>query len=85
MGNVQVQYKQRRGANEAGADITDPKEYLTELLMADFATTKGIYDALDDDQKAQFRAFFGEDEDPLESDCAAEMWMTANEEDPEAI
>ena len=28
MGNVQVQYKQRRGANEAGTDITDPKEYL---------------------------------------------------------
>ena len=33
----------------------------------------------------QFKAFFGEDEDPLESECSAEMWLTANEEDPEAI
>ena len=40
MGNVQVQYKQRRGANEAGSDITDPKDYLTELLTTDFDSSK---------------------------------------------
>ena len=36
MGNVQVQYKQRRGANEAGDDITDPVDYLRMLLGEDY-------------------------------------------------
>ena len=36
MGNVQVQYKQRRGAHEAGEEVTDPGEYLRMLLSEDF-------------------------------------------------
>ena len=46
MGNVQVQYKQRRGANEAGDDITDPAHYIKELLVEDYNSTKALYDSL---------------------------------------
>ena len=84
MGNVQVQYKQRRGANEAGEDITDPVDYLKELLIEDYNTTKGLYDSLPDDQKTQFRSFF-DDEDVLESKTCAEMWMNTYEEDMDTI
>ena len=51
MGNVQVQYKQRRGANEAGDDITNPLDYLRELLCEDYNSTKALYDGLSDDHK----------------------------------
>ena len=53
MGNVQVQYKQRRGANEAGTEVTDPKDFFTELLSDEqgkFDDFKTAYDGLDADK-----------------------------------
>ena len=84
MGNVQVQYKQRRGANEAGTEITNPLEYLRELLDSDFDATKALYDGLSEEHQTQFKSFF-EGDDIMESKAGAEMWLNTNEEDEETI
>ena len=84
MGNVQVQYKQRRGANEAGDDITDPAHYIKELLVEDYNSTKALYDSLPAEHQTTFKSFF-DDEDVLESKACAEMWMNTNEEDPDTL
>ena len=45
MGNVQVKYKARRGSAEAGAEITDPKDFLTECFTdEEWPKLKAAYD-----------------------------------------
>ena len=44
MGNVQVQYKQRRGANEPGTEVTDPKDWFEHFIEDKFAEFKPQYD-----------------------------------------
>ena len=45
MGAVEVKYKHSRGTNQAGAIIVDPKDWMRELLINDFASTKAMYEA----------------------------------------
>ena len=84
MGNVQVQYKQRRGANEAGSEVTNPLDYLRMLLQEDYDATKALYDGLPDEHKDAFRSFF-EGEDVLESSTSAEFWLNTYEEDEATV
>ena len=83
MGNVQVQYKQRRGANEAGTDVTDPKDFFTEMLSDEqgkFDGLKAAYDGLDADKQDTFKSFFDGD-DVMQSKQRFSMWLNENESD----
>ena len=83
MGNVQVQYKQRRGANEAGTEVTDPKDFFTELLSDEqgkFDDFKTAYDGLDADKQAELKSFF-DDDDVMQSKQRFTMWLNENESD----
>ena len=49
MGSVNVQYKERRGANEAGQQITNPVDYFNAIAhdAEDWNKLKALYDACD--------------------------------------
>ena len=47
MGNLKAQYKKKRGSNEAGADITDAKDFFKEFIDSEttiFDEHKALYD-----------------------------------------
>ena len=60
MGNVEVAYKERRGAHAPGEPITDPKDWVEQLLKHDFAETKTMYDGAPIEVKAEINEVFGE-------------------------
>ena len=46
MGNgVKVSYKARRGANAAGTEVTNAKDWWTQVCHEDFEQVKGAFDA----------------------------------------
>ena len=61
MGNLEVNYKQRRGSNEAGTEITDPLDFFREFLENNFNDFKPRYDSLPADKKAELRRIFDRD------------------------
>ena len=61
MGNVKVQYKQRRGGDEAGAEIDDAQAFFAEILNTQFNNTKAMYEGLDDEMKQAFLDIFNGD------------------------
>ena len=43
MGNVQVQYKQRRGANEPGSAVNDPKDWFEHFMEDHYDNFQPMY------------------------------------------
>ena len=82
MGNVQVQYKQRRGANEPGSEVTDPKDWFENIIEEQFDAMKPMYDALPGDKKSSFQSIF-DDTDVMNSKASFQMWFNENSEDTE--
>ena len=80
MGNVQVQYKQRRGANEPGTEVTDPKDWFEHFIEDKFAEFKPQYDQLPDDKKNQFKQIF-DDSDVMMAQTSFNMWFNENSDD----
>ena len=82
MGNVKVQYKQKRDGNEAGAEITDPKEFFKMMFEEEdqYAKTKAAFSQMPADKQAEFKAVFGET-DVLESHADANNWILLVEAD----
>ena len=58
MGNVKIVYKQCRGANQPGAEIKDPKDFMSSGLDTDFGKLKEKYDSLPADKQAEIKAAF---------------------------
>ncbi len=86
MGNVQVQYKQRRDGNTAGAEVTDPKDFIKMLFgdQAAFNNTKKMFDEMPADKQQAFKDVFGGD-NVCESFQEAGMWLTENEDDDDVL
>ena len=84
MGNVEVQYKPRRGANAAGTEVTNPKDWWTHICNEDFDKVKAAFDAATPEQRAAvLAAMDGADEETLRSAPSLEMWVNENEDDEE--
>ena len=88
MGNVNASYKQRRGANEAGTDIVNGKDYFSGMCDSgsqDFENMKALYDTLDAGKQAEFKAIFDGD-DVMRDRTALESWMNeAEDEDMDGV
>ena len=80
MGNVQVQYKQRRGANEPGTVITDPKDWFEAFIEDEFDNFKPMYEQLPQDKKNTFKEIF-DGADVMNSKVSFNMWFNENSED----
>ena len=80
MGNVQVQYKQRRGANEPGSEVTDPKDWFEHFIEEKFDEFKPMYDQLPEDKKATFKAIF-DDADVMMAKTSFNMWFNESSDD----
>ena len=73
MGNVQVTYRRSRAGHSAGTVITNPADWLEEILLENFDTYQGQYNGLSQQQKNAVNAAFG---DNVFSDAsAAEAWF----------
>ena len=50
MGSVQVKYRPSRGSSEAGALVTDAKEFFEQIIEQDrmYDHLKGCYDSFDE-------------------------------------
>ena len=84
MGAVSVKYKARRGANEAGSDVTDPIDFFENLLENQFDSYKPMYDSLDDDKKSAFKAIF-DDSDVMQNRSTFQMWLNECDNDSELL
>ena len=65
MGNLggkglSVKYKATRGTHEPGDNITDPKDWVEEMLKADRDATMERFNALTPDQQQAFEDCFGD-------------------------
>ena len=80
MGNVQVQYKQRRGANEPGSTVNDPKDWFEHFLEDHYDNFQPMYNALPDDKKNTFKAIF-DDTDVMNNKTSLSMWLNENSDD----
>ena len=58
MGQIQAVYKHRRDANEAGTEITDPKDWFENIILYKFDDMKPRYDALPDEKKTVLKGIF---------------------------
>ena len=81
MGQVQVEYKRRRGANEAGTPVTKPKDWFTELIQdsENWTKIKNLYD-----NNAEARSEIDrilEDSRVMENQTNAGMWLNEVEDD----
>ena len=81
MGAVEVKYKHSRGTNEAGAIIVDPKDWMRELLINDFASTKAMYEAAPEATQAAIDEVFGEK--IFTSVHIARTWVVERQDDYE--
>ena len=84
MGNINVSYKQRRGANEAGAECTEPLAYFENFIEDEFNKVKPLYDALPEDKKTEFKEIF-DGMDVMRDATTFESWKNENEDDPEGL
>ena len=75
-----MQYKQRRGANEPGTVINDPKDWFEAFIEDKFDEFKPQYDQLPADKKNTFKAIF-DDSDVMNSKVSFNMWFNENSED----
>ena len=86
MGNVQVQYKQRRDGNAAGSAVTAPLDFMKNLFGDQDAwnnTTK-LFAEMPPEKQAAFKAVFGSD-DVIGNFQTAGMWITENEEEDDVL
>ena len=81
MGSVQVEYKHRRGANEAGTPITKPKDWFNELIQDNehWNNIKNLYDN-NGEARSQIDGIF-EDSRVMENQTNAGMWLNEVEDD----
>ena len=84
MGNVQVQYKQRRGANEPGSNITDPKDWFEAFQEDHFDNFKPLFDQLPDDKKNTFKEIF-DGSDVMSNKTSFSMWLNESSDDAEYL
>ena len=86
MGNVQVQYKQRRDGNEAGTEVTDPKDFFKMLLgdQQSWQATKALYEEMPADKQAAFKAAFGGAE-VFSHQVTAAAWLTEIEDEEDDL
>ena len=75
-----MQYKQRRGANEPGTDVTNPKDWFELFLEDHFDNFKPMYDALPGDKQAEFKAIF-DDSDVMSNKTSFNMWFNESSDD----
>ena len=81
MGSVQVEYKHRRGANEAGTTVTNPKDWFTELITQQehWTNVKNLYDN-NAEAREQIDSIL-EDPKVMENQTQAGMWLNENEDE----
>ena len=84
MGNAEVQYKARRGANAEGDIITDPKDWFDALKTDKYGELKARYDSLSDDKKNEFKQIF-EGADVMGSVSNFELWINDMEDVPDEL
>ena len=77
MGNVKVTYKQRRGANEAGAEISTAVDFFTEILKEQFSQTKALFDSLPPSKQEEFLNLFDGELD-MTNEQTAGVWINEN-------
>ena len=73
MGNVQVTYRRSRSGQAAGSVITNPTDWLEEILLENFDTYQGQYNGLSQEQKNAINAAF--EANVFEDSGAAEAWF----------
>ena len=86
MGNVQVQYKQRRDGNAAGTEVKTPLDYM-KMLFGDqdaWNNTTKMFAEMPADKQNEFKAVFGSD-DVIGNFQTAGMWITENEEEEDVL
>ena len=83
MGTITVRYKMQRDDRHEPNKITDPTDWFDAITDERyFEQIKPKYDALPDDQKANLRTIF-DDEDVMASQSSAKMWYNENFGDDE--
>ena len=78
MGAVEVKYKSQRGSHPPGTVVSDPKDWLTTLLVEDFDNFKAQFDSLPEAKQQQILQVMDSD-DAMDNKGSAGMWLAEHE------
>ena len=86
MGNVHVEYKQRRDGNEPGTKVENPKDFLQRLFgdQDSWNVSKALFDQMPADKKSEFLSAF-DGEAVMDHHVTAASWIALNEDDDDAL
>ena len=85
MGPVIVKYKAQRGPHAPGDVVKDPKDWFNQVIEEEFDLFKRLYDEASPEKKSRIAALFPDNQNVLEDQNYAGMWLAEHEADPEKL
>ena len=80
MGAIEVKYKSQRGSHDPGTPVTDPKDWITTMMVDDFEAFKAKYETLSSENKQALLAVL-DSEDAMDNKGTAGMWLAEHDDD----